>query len=466
MNTLNTLENLTVLEKELLEISKETDFNTRVNQIVNVFKSLGWNKVILQLIDRFLVVKKVFSNFPLHGDYINRLNAPKAINMRRILLSNAVNKWAMGNFVYLPWRDNEARNLISDGVETAIPIKVRKDQWHENDLLFSVLGHQRTPVAILILDSPVDGRAPTPSTIKIPSLLTLYLKEIISNQVYLDTMKTSTELVNAVSSTDLIGYIKTDPGDIIEEVTPSLDSIFPESSSNLTGKSLNLLVQYGVPETFFEKYDSAKKSLEVETFIQHLQTGQTFHFTIIPEAILGSFSCMHILVCTGEAINLSKISHVLSNIIELMRDKIVPEEDKSKKRLLLINWLKDSFHFRYPRIYIPSDDEAWLRCVLFASDNLNIPPSEFDHPFNRNSLAVNSLLEKEILTLEEGEKHLRDVRKIWDLLKTEAAIAIPVINTAAQKAVAVFDYEKGTFKLTHENKLIIKLWSQLVALVI
>jgi len=205
MNTLNTLENLTVLEKELLEISKETDFNTRVNQIVNVFKSLGWNKVILQLIDRFLVVKKVFSNFPLRGDYINRLNAPKAINMRRILLSNAVNKWAMGNFVYLPWRDNEARNLISDGVETAIPIKVRKDQWHENDLLFSVLGHQRTPVAILILDSPVDGRAPTPSTIKIPSLLTLYLKEIISNQVYLDTMKTSTELVNAVSSTDLIG---------------------------------------------------------------------------------------------------------------------------------------------------------------------------------------------------------------------------------------------------------------------
>jgi hypothetical protein len=103
-------------------------------------------------------------------------------------------------------------------------------------------------------------------------------------------------------------------------------------------------------------------------------------------------------------------------------------------------------------------------CSLLRSANRRF--GIFCHPYNRNSLAANAILENEIVFSSEKEQIVRDLRRIWERLKTKAAIAIPLHILPEVKAALVFDIQEKDFFIDESRKLSLDLFSNLISLVL
>ncbi|MCK4296406.1 MAG: hypothetical protein KAX28_07105 [Candidatus Marinimicrobia bacterium] len=74
---------------------------------------------------------------------------------RKELLSSTVEKWRIGSFYYLPWREPRVREIISGGMKSDIPVNL-KDEWNDRDMLYVPIYYKTFPVAVLSLDKPRD----------------------------------------------------------------------------------------------------------------------------------------------------------------------------------------------------------------------------------------------------------------------------------------------------------------------
>ncbi|MFA4920802.1 MAG: hypothetical protein WC611_01575, partial [Candidatus Neomarinimicrobiota bacterium] len=64
----------------------------------------------------------------------------------------------------------------------------------------------------------------------------------------------------------------------------------------------------------------------------------------------------------------------------------------------------------------------------------------------------------------EKEKNVRDLRRIWERLKTKAAVAIPLHIMTEIKAALVFDIESADFFLDESKKITLDLFGKLISL--
>jgi len=463
---INYLELFNYVQKEIKEIDREKDHRIKIHKILNFISKTGWERVILKIINKSYEVLEVITNST-NNLYISAVNTKELIKQRKILTSNLVNKWAIGDFFYLPWYDSEARKIISNGLDSAVPVEAKKGLWHENDLLYTIIRHEEEPIALLILDKPTDGQAPTITKLNPISIFKNYIKEILINKRIIDNLVSYKNFISTIFKigTDIV--IETNSADNIVNINRAIENIFPVMSDKLINKNIEFLREFFLPEDFFLTFRKAKVTLKTQfSNFRYTRKGTNpidLSVIFLPKIYLDKYNGMYIFICTTDVKFTSELNMLIGNFVTVMGERITTKTSYETRKDELYKWIMNKFNFKNMRLYEKKPDQDILICTHFQSEKYSYSSSEFNHPYNRNSLAANALLENEILILEKGQTHIRDIRRFWDKLKTEASIAIPIINNENRKVVVTFDYQPGIFNLVPNNKLIIRFWALILS---
>ncbi|MCD6445972.1 GAF domain-containing protein [Candidatus Bathyarchaeota archaeon] len=198
-------EKLANLMKCSTKIMHIRNMHTRLKTIAEAIRKFGWRRVVISLRDENLeITDQVTSG--LTEDEVKLLwerRAPGHVWRER--LGPKFEKFRIGEFYYLPWRDPWVREHVH-GVPPDVPLekattywgipsKLSPEEmvdWHPQDMIYAPL---RTPegkiVGILSMDDPVDGRRPTKEKLA-PLELFLHQAAItIENAKLINDLKTA-----------------------------------------------------------------------------------------------------------------------------------------------------------------------------------------------------------------------------------------------------------------------------------
>jgi signal transduction histidine kinase/putative methionine-R-sulfoxide reductase with GAF domain len=167
---------ITNLMKSSTEIMNVKDMHQRLKVIAKTIQNFGWRRVVIGRVDENLERKELIT-VGLTREEIKLLKERKAPgHVWRERLGPKFEKYKIGEFYYIPWRDPWIREHffhVPSDVPTeeaikhiqAVPSRLSEESmvdWHPQDMLYAPL---RTPegkiVGIISMDDPVDGRKPT-----------------------------------------------------------------------------------------------------------------------------------------------------------------------------------------------------------------------------------------------------------------------------------------------------------------
>jgi len=168
---------LAALMKSSTEMMRTKDLRRRLKLIAETIKGLGWRRVVISDRDQNLeMIDMVTAG--LTSEEVKILWTKKAPgSVWRERFGPRFQRFRIGEFYYLPWKDPWVREYIHGissktppekmiefiaGVPSKIPLEEMVD-WHPQDMLYAPLrlpGESRI-VGIISIDDPLDGRRPT-----------------------------------------------------------------------------------------------------------------------------------------------------------------------------------------------------------------------------------------------------------------------------------------------------------------
>ncbi|MEM3699830.1 MAG: GAF domain-containing protein [Candidatus Bathyarchaeia archaeon] len=184
---------ITNLMKSSTEIMHAKNMHQKLKIIAKTIQNFGWRRVVIGRVDENLERKELIT-VGLTREEIKLLKERKVSGqVWKESLGPKFEKYKIGEFYYIPWRDPWAREHffhVPPDMPTeeaikhidAVPSRLSEDNmvdWHPQDMLYAPL---RTPegriVGILSMDDPVDGRKPTRESL-VPLELFLHQAAII-----------------------------------------------------------------------------------------------------------------------------------------------------------------------------------------------------------------------------------------------------------------------------------------------
>jgi len=458
------LTHLDLLSTYLYQLKTLSSLDDKCIQILDILRKSGWAKVSLCFLNgKFETKKTLYSGYS--AEEVKKSEENKlAPEKRKELLSSAVDRWRIIPFYYLPWRDERARRIVSDGLSTEIPLNLRIE-WNRNDLLYAPLYYGGRPIAVLTLDEPRDKTAPNKVNLRVPSILHSVLGEIILQSVSEQYLANFQEVYRGVIERGTVGILEFDENSKITSSNTAAEQMLMISRERLLGNTFNKLFEDDILKQIIPSMNQAIESLSPAAvsilYKNENKETQQIDFQFAPIHTLFDFSSM---ICILTYPKKSDIFNIYSSIIKNVQD-IIPAltGDFTAIQTNLIQLFCKQYKLIYPRLYLLSEDRSVLRCI-YSYDPSFTDLRFFDHPYNRNSIAANAILDDQILFVSENDKTIRDVRKIWDLLKTKAALAVPLTISSDVKAALVFDTESSNFFLDESKKVILRFFARLISL--
>lgn len=168
---------LAALMKSSTEMMRTKDLRRRLKLIAETIKGLGWRRVVISDRNQNLEMIDMFTA-GLAPEEVKILWTKKAPgHVWRERLGPKFQRFRIGEFYYLPWKDSWVREHIHGissktppekmiefiaGVPSKIPPEEMID-WHPQDMLYAPLRlpGERRIVGIISVDDPLDGRRPT-----------------------------------------------------------------------------------------------------------------------------------------------------------------------------------------------------------------------------------------------------------------------------------------------------------------
>ena len=152
---------LATLMKSSTEMMRTKDLRKRLKLIAETIKGLGWRRVVISDRDQDLEMIAMFTA-GLTPEEVKILWTKKAPgHVWRERLGPKFQRFRIGEFYYLPWKDSWVREHLH-GISSKTPPEKMID-WHPQDMLYAPLrlpGDGRI-VGIISIDDPLDGRRPT-----------------------------------------------------------------------------------------------------------------------------------------------------------------------------------------------------------------------------------------------------------------------------------------------------------------
>jgi len=458
------IEDIEILSSKFNELKNQSDLNSKCMLLLDTFRRAGWGKVTLSFLnEQYETLRTLFSGFTEKEQKLTEQHKVSP-DFRKKLLGSMFKKWQLGAFFYLPWSDSQIRRILSGGMISEIPLHI-KNKWHDKDLLYAPIYFKSRPVAILRLDKPRVREKPNLANLRIPNIILSVLIEVIKQYIAENNLILSQDLRQALQKQGGFGFVKISHRDKIEEMNPPAEIIL-----NLSSRDLNYGLFKALKPALSHKLESYYRSARDNLAVKSITVDEArisrkpicFHF--LPFHILGDFRYMVIILYFAEFSDIfSDYSKIIKEIHQLFDIKAKIYQDRTE---LLLNWLIGRYRFSFPRMYRLSADKSTLECFQTYHIPSEYPRDFFSHPHNRNSLASSALLEKQIVLSTTDKALFRDVRKIWDALETQAAIAIPLILTPGFETVLVCDFDPDIFRLSNADDIILNYFGALMGSVI
>jgi PAS domain S-box-containing protein len=211
LSNIERTESLATLSKKLEHLIKSStkimeikDIRKRLKEIAKTLQKFGWRRVVIGRVDENLERRELVT-VGLAKEEIELLKEKRAPgHVWKERLGPKFEKYKIGEFYYIPWRDPWIREHffhvppeapLEEAMKQmqAVPSKLSEENmvdWHPQDMLYAPL---RTPegriVGILSMDDPIDGRKPTKESL-IPLELFLHQAAItIENAELMESLE-------------------------------------------------------------------------------------------------------------------------------------------------------------------------------------------------------------------------------------------------------------------------------------
>ena len=180
----------------LTRISKEPDFNKKLQLIVDGLQMTGWNRVLLTLRDKdFRPTQFIMAGFTPEEQQFVRQNILPPKVWREFFARDDRNNYRRGECYFIPaeskWSEENSDTLLLDHTATGGDSAT----WHPKDLLFIPLyNRQQQIIGLLGLDQPGNGRRPGPRILQTIELYAQFAASVIENaQLVQETLARSRE---------------------------------------------------------------------------------------------------------------------------------------------------------------------------------------------------------------------------------------------------------------------------------
>jgi|GEM_PF-805739 len=458
------LTQLDTLSTNLNQLKTQKNFDEKCNFLLDTLRKTGWSKVSLGFLNsKFETKKSLYSGYTpeaIQFSESHKLPAEK----RKTLLSATVERWRIVPFYYLPWRDERVRYILSDGLKTEIPLHY-KNEWHKNDLLYAPIYFGGRPVAVLTLDEPKDQSVPNKVNLRAPTIIHSVLSEVILQSVSEEHYENFMQIHRSIIARGTIGIIELDEAGKIVDANDVAEQILTINKVKLIGNKYNKVFSDELLERITPALQESIETLkDVNLDIEYNNAYNEKHHIEIhltPLHLLYDYTGMVFSLNYLDETEVFTIYKTVLDNFKTITSKLSGDYINIQKQLIQL--MCEQYRFLYPRLYILSEDREILNCVLSYDPSLE-DLSFFDHPFNRNSLAANAILENTLIYTTEKEKNIRDLRRIWERLQTKAAIALPLHIMTGITGALVCDIETPDFFLDESKKITLELYNHLIEL--
>jgi len=458
------LNKLDILSTNLYQLKNLKTTDEKCVFLLDTLRKSGWGKATLSFLNsKYETRKTLYSGYEpeaIKFSEEHKLSAEK----RRELLSSSVERWRIAPFYYLPWRDERARYILSGGLRTEIPLKY-KVEWNKNDLLYCPIYFEGRPVAVLTLDNPRDPAIPNKVNLRVPTIIHSVLTEVILRSVTEEHYDNFMEIHREILARGTIGIIEMDFSGKINEVNDVAEQILTINKAKLLGNVYSKVIGGELITKLSPAIQKALETLKVASveveYKDFNNATNILEIDITPLHVLFDYTGMVWSISYREKGSIFQMYRTLLDNVNNINSKLSGDYAEIQQRLVKL--ICELYGFTYPRLYMLSDDQETLKCILSYDSQLE-DLTFFDHPYNRNSLAANAILENEPVFTSEREKNIRDLRRIWERLKTKAAIGLPLPILPNVKAALVCDIQKPDFFLDESKKITLNLFCNLMGL--
>jgi len=184
---------LSNLMKFSIEIIGVPDVRTRLQKVVEAIRSLGWGRVVLSLRDENLEIRgpdDIITAGVSEEEKVFLWENRTPGKVWRERLGTAFSRYKIGQFYYIPYEDQFAREAFARGALDSRLSPEETVDWHPQDLLYAPL---KLPdgrvVGILSVDDPVDGRRPTKYSLAPLELFLNYAAIAIENAQLIEKLE-------------------------------------------------------------------------------------------------------------------------------------------------------------------------------------------------------------------------------------------------------------------------------------
>ncbi|MCB9432880.1 MAG: GAF domain-containing protein [Ardenticatenaceae bacterium] len=197
----------------LTQISQESDFDKKLQLLVDGLQTTGWRRVVLTLRDGTFNATKIFAAGFTDEERQNiQKNMLPATQWRQLFENSAYQHLRRGSCYFVPagsdWPLDMVNTILPDDQATGQD----PDAWQPHDLLCVPLtNRQQQRIGLIGLDRPHNGRRPTVETLQTVELYAQFAGSIIENvQLLEETTRRSQEfeLLSNVSN-KLSGMLET-----------------------------------------------------------------------------------------------------------------------------------------------------------------------------------------------------------------------------------------------------------------
>ncbi|MDD5231310.1 MAG: PAS domain-containing protein [Candidatus Marinimicrobia bacterium] len=455
---------LDTLSSNLYQLKILKTIDEKCNLLLETLRKTGWRKASLGFLNsKYETKKTLYSGYePEAIQYSEDHKLPP--EKRKALLSSAVERWRIIPFYYLPWKDERVRYILTDGLKTEIPLQ-HKPEWHKNDLLYAPIYFEGRPIAVLNLDEPKDPSIPSKVNLRAPTIIHSFITEVILQTVCEEHYENFLQIHRSIIARGTIGIIELDETGKIVDVNDVAEQILKISKVKLLDNKYNKVLNIEFLDQIAPAFQEAMKTLkDVNLNVDFCDINNEKHMLevhLTPLHLLYDYTGMVLSFNYLEKTEIFATYRTVLDNLNALTSHLSGDYINIQNQLIQL--MCAQYRFIFPRLYILSEDREILKCVLSydpALENLSF----FDHPFNRNSLAANAILEDMLVYTTEKEKNVRDLRRIWERLKTKAAVAIPLHIMTEIKAALVFDIESADFFLDESKKITLDLFGKLISL--
>lgn len=169
----------------LTRINKESDFNTKLQLIVDGLQKTGWNRIVLSLRDKdFQPIKLIMAGFTQAEKQFLQENMLPPETWRELFASQDFERYRRGDCYFIPGESEWARQTLGEVLPDLTATSKHENAWHPKDLLFVPLyDQQRQVIGLLSLDQPINGRRPGPRTLQTIELYAQFGASVIENSL-------------------------------------------------------------------------------------------------------------------------------------------------------------------------------------------------------------------------------------------------------------------------------------------